>query len=156
MLPWNPTTSHLSQISQQSTIHYPLWPPLDPSGDVCLVLEASGEAALNGLMPPSGVSNPNSLTPWSGNQENFCSDRGSPSYSEAQLGLRQEGAAPLTQQIPGGTTHREGGFPPLPSAPATGPESLDLRLQATHGLPAGAVPQPCSAKSIDTHSVRCL
>lgn len=106
MLRWNPTTSLPSQISQPPANSLlcttTLQPPLDLPGDVGLVLEAFGEANLNGLMPLSGAANPNTLTPQSGNTRRISV------LTEAPLVTVKPSSAwdrsellPLTQQIAG-------------------------------------------------------
>lgn len=92
-------SSHSQLMANNSNSKTAYQPPLVLPGKTKLAIMCAwccaGNAALNGLMLSSGASNPNTITPQSGNsQENLCSDQGlqtssSPGHSKAPLSLRQ-------------------------------------------------------------------
>lgn len=129
---------------------------------MCLVLgSAFEEAAVNDLMPSSGASNLNTLTPQSANcQESFCSNqelqaRGSPGYSTPRLGLRQD-EAPLTSH----SRCHEGRLAervdsPHPISLATQPEPLATSgFRPCIGSPRVLCDSSALFKTRVTHAVR--
>lgn len=158
MLWWIPTTSPPSWISQPSAnslLYTTTYGHTGPTRRRVLGVGGSfAEAALYGLMPPSGAANPNSLTAQSGNTRRISV------LTEAPLVMVKPSSAwdmrepfPLTQQFPGGTTHREGGAPythqPRPLGQSRWTSGSRQRM--------GSLQVLChSHKSTVTHSVRCL